>query len=182
MCLLTRVVVGAGITWERCASTLFRDVPVSSMGRRSRRVNLLCALQIFYDSSGYSKFKTTDVLVKEMQQVLNHLSSITVPKILNITKRTQPRSRARLGSTVYLKDTTLVERFALRVLDGTRGLVHGHIIVCAHSGAGLAFVIESLRNYDVARTKLCRATAEEVSCSGIRYRAALVCVAFYGCV
>ena len=51
----------------------------------------------------------------------------------------------------------LMERYALRVLDGTRGLVHGHIIVCCHSGTGLAFVIEALRNYDRARTKLCSA-------------------------
>lgn len=53
-----------------------------------------------------------------------------------------------------------MDRYALRVLDGTRGLVHGHIIVCCHSGTGLAFVIEALRNYDRARTKLCAAPTD----------------------
>lgn len=42
----------------------------------------------------------------EVQQVLNHLPSITVPKQLITAPRKQRKSRARLGSTVYLKDTT----------------------------------------------------------------------------
>lgn len=46
------IVTTSGITWEQCANTLFRDVEVNDTSRRGRRVNLLCALQIFYDSSG----------------------------------------------------------------------------------------------------------------------------------
>ena len=80
-CMSCRVVCGvAGQHWEELVSCLFKGLASGSTHRRTRRVQLLCALQTFYDSSGISAQHDPKTVIAEVQGILDALNAITIPK------------------------------------------------------------------------------------------------------